>query len=132
MAVPRFVATCRLTVALSLWLQHGVQPAAERMLGARVVRLEHFGSYACRNVNHRPDAPRSRHATADAVDIAAFILADGRRVPVTSWRQDTPEARFLHAARDSACSFASVLSPDYNDAHADHLHVEVGGWGLCR
>jgi hypothetical protein len=130
--VPRFVATCRLTVALSLWLRHAAQPAAERILGTRIVRLEHFGSYACRNVYHRADAPRSRHATADAVDISAFVLADGRRVPVTAWKGDTPEARFLHAARDGVCRFAGVLSPDYNQAHADHLHIEVGGFGLCR
>jgi hypothetical protein len=129
---PRFVATCRLTVALSLWLRHEVQPAAARVLGTRVVRLEHFGSYACRTIQHRENGPLSRHATADAVDIAAFVLADGRRVKVTAWSSETPEARFLHAARDGACRFASVLSPDYNEAHANHLHIEVGGWALCR
>jgi hypothetical protein len=130
-SAPRFVATCNLTVALSLWIRHGVQPAAERVLGSRVVRLEHFGSYACRNIYNRETGPRSRHATADAVDISAFVLADGRRIAVTDWHRDTPEARFLHAARDGACRFATVLSPDYNEAHANHLHIEVGGWRIC-
>jgi hypothetical protein len=129
---PRLVASCRLTVALSLWLLHVVQPEAQQILGTRVVRLEHLGSYACGNAYHRREGPRSRHATADAIDIAAFVLADGRRVPVSDWRAGTLAARFLHAVRDGACSFATVLGPDYNEVHADHLHIEVGGWTVCR
>lgn len=102
--------------------------------------LEHLGSYACRNVNTGEGASiaggrRSRPATADAIDIADFTTADRRRISV---RRDWPgaaqaEALFLRDAHAGACRFFNgVLGPDYNAVHADHFHLEVGGWGLCR
>ena len=48
------------------------------------------------------------------------------------------EATFLREVRTGACDlFATVLSPDYNAAHRDHLHFDQAdrggtGWGLCR
>lgn len=77
-----FTLSCRSAVALALWEAHVLQPAARAHLGAPVARIEHFGSYACRNVYTRKDAPLSRHATADAIDIAGFVLANGRRIRV--------------------------------------------------
>src|SRR4029434_7172145 len=77
-----FALSCRAAVSLALWERHVLQPAALDHLGSAVVELEHFGSYACRNVYNRPNATRSRHATAEALDVAGFALADGRRVRV--------------------------------------------------
>lgn len=128
--------SCRSAVALALWTHHVLQPAAEAHFGQAVSRLDHYGSYACRNVYGRTDAPLSRHATADAVDIAAFVLADGRRIDVRSaWASATaPEGGvFLRTVRDGACRvFEGVLSPDYNEAHRDHLHFDRGGYRVCR
>jgi len=40
--------------------------------------------------------------------------------------------QFLRTVRGSACKrFTTVLSPDYNAAHHDHLHVEVGSSRFC-
>ena len=54
------------------------------------------------------------------------MLADGRRISVRDdWAGDDHEARFLRAVRSSACTmFSTVLSPDYNAAHADHFHFD--------
>lgn len=130
-----FALTCRAAVSLALWERHVLQPAAEAYFGEPVTEIEHFGSYACRNVYNRPDARRSRHATADAFDLAGFVLADGRRIRVVNdWMSDDArERRFLRDVRDGACRFFdTVLSPDYNAAHRDHLHVDRGSYGLCR
>lgn len=129
-----FSLTCRAAVSLALWEQHVVGPAAEQHFGSSVQRLEHFGSYACRNVYGRPDATRSRHATAEAFDVAGFVLANGRRIRVLGhWGQDSAEARFLEHVRDGACRvFDGVLSPDYNAAHRDHLHLDRGPRRYCR
>ena len=129
-----FSLTCRAAVSLALWEKHTVTPAAERHFAQPVQRIEHFGSYACRNVYGRPDATRSRHATAEAFDVAGFVLADGRRIRVLGdWHDDSPSARFLHDVRDGACRFFDgVLSPDYNAAHRDHLHLDRGPYGVCR
>jgi hypothetical protein len=129
-----FSLTCRAAVSLALWEKHAVAPAAEEHLASPVARIEHFGSYACRNVYGRPNATRSRHATADAFDVAGFVLADGRRIRVLGdWSEDTGAARFLRDVRNGACRFFDgVLSPDYNAAHRDHLHLDRGPSRYCR
>lgn len=129
-----FSFTCPAAVALALWERHVLQPAAQAHFGARVVRIEHFGSYACRNVYGRPTATRSQHATANALDIAGFVLQDGRRVRVLGdWSGTAAQASFLRDVRTGACAFFDgVLSPDYNAAHRDHLHLDRGPYRICR
>ena len=119
-----FTLSCRSAVALAMWERHVLQPAAQLRLGTSVARLEHFGTYACRNIYARKDAPLSRHATADAIDVAGFVLNDGRRIRVArDWGADDADARFLRDVRDGACRvFDAVLGPDYNAAHRDHFH----------
>ncbi len=127
--------TCPMLAALSVWERHDVQPAAERVLGSRVVRIRHFGSYACRNVNGIDDERRSEHATANAVDVAGFVLADGREVSVLGdWNGRGARGRFLRVIHDAACRrFATVLGPGYNALHANHFHLDMGRRpGLCR
>ena len=129
-----FTLTCRSAVSLALWEQHALQPAAQRYFGQPVARIEHFGSYACRNVYGRSNAVRSQHAIAEAFDIAGFVLADGTRIRVLSdWEGDADRAAFLRDVRTSACDyFDAVLSPDYNAAHRDHFHFDRGRWRTCR
>lgn len=129
-----FVASCPMAVAFALFSQNAVRPAAQRVFGEPVARIEHLGSFACRNIYGRADARRSEHATANAIDIAGFRLADGRQISVLhDWGQDTPAGRFLREVRDGACgSFGTVLGPDYNAAHRNHLHMDTAGWALCR
>jgi hypothetical protein len=129
-----FSLSCRAAASLALWQHHVLQPAATAQLGSRVARVEHFGSYACRNVYHREGGSRSRHAVAEAFDVAGFVLEDGRRIRVQrDWPRDSAESRFLHSLRDGACRyFDGVFSPDYNAAHRDHLHLDRGPYRLCR
>jgi len=115
-------------------VRYGVAPAARVYLGSELVRVDTFGTYNCRTV--AGSGRLSEHAHANAVDIAAFLLADGRRISVQNgWGNGDPASRkFLRAVRDSACKrFRTVLSPDYNAAHHDHLHFDMGGrGGYCR
>lgn len=135
---PAFALSCRSAVALAMWERHVMQPAAQAHFGQAVRRIEHFGSYSCRNVYGRPDARRSRHATADALDIAGFVLSDGRRIRVLgNWPASAQSAdesgRFLLEVHGGGCRFFStVLGPEYNAAHRDHLHLDRGGFGICR
>lgn len=130
--------SCAVAAALAMWEWDVVQPAALRQFGRPVVRIEHFGSYNCRRIAGRDAQFWSEHATADAVDIAAFILDDGRRISIVNdWRGDDAESRFLRTVRTGACPlFATVLSPDYNEAHRDHFHLDQAkrAWGrrACR
>ena len=131
-------ATCAVDAAMAWWLRHGVQPQAEAIFGSRVVRIEQLGTYNCRRIGNGAAGNWSEHATGNAIDISAFVLADGRRISVRKdWAGSVDAAAFLHAVRDSACTaFSTVLSPDYNAAHADHLHLDQAsrsaGWRACR
>lgn len=131
--------SCPVAAALALWEWNVVQPAALEHLGTRVTAIDHFGSYSCRRLCGRESGGWSEHATANAVDVAAFGLEDGRQISVAGdWKGDGPKARFLHDVRDGACRlFATTLSPDYNAAHRDHLHLDQAkrgayGWRACR
>ena len=125
--------TCETANAFAGWARYGVDRAARQYLGSPLARIETFGSYSCRNV--AGSTRRSAHARAEAIDIAAFVLTDGRRIAIDGgWNGATrAEREFLRRVRESACKrFGTVLSPDYNADHADHLHLEVGGRSFCR
>lgn len=131
--------SCPVAAALALWEWHVVQPAALEHFGSKVARIEHFGSYSCRRIYGRSQGAWSEHASANAVDIAGFVLEDGTRISVLrDWERDGPRADFLRAVRNGACDlFATVLSPDYNEAHRDHFHLDQAargamGWRGCR
>jgi hypothetical protein len=128
------VMRCDLALTYEVWARHVAAPDARRTLGARLTRIDHYGTYACRNIYGRPDARPSQHASARALDVAAFRLSDGRTVSVLKdFNADTPEGRFVRQARDGACGlFGAVLSPDYNAAHANHLHLDMSPYRLCR
>jgi hypothetical protein len=119
------------------WTRNAVAPAAYQMLGSELARVDSMGSYACRNVvgSTRGPTRRSGHAIANAIDIGGFVLKDGRRITVLNdWNSADPQVRqFLQTIRASACKrFGTVLSPDYNAAHRNHLHLEDDRANFCR
>ena len=125
--------TCPLADALANWARFGVDRAARQIMGSGLARIETMGSYNCRNV--AGSSRRSGHATANAVDIAAFVLVDGRRISVLGdWIEGSAKEReFLRTVHQSACKrFGVVLGPAYNAAHRDHLHLEPGNRAYCR
>ncbi|MGZ8364316.1 MAG: extensin family protein, partial [Caulobacteraceae bacterium] len=89
--------------------------------------------YGSTEVQARP----SEHARANALDISGVRLADGRTVTLLAdWRGEGAAggkgATFLKRIRSGACRvFSTVLSPEYNDAHKDHLHLDGAPRGLC-
>jgi hypothetical protein len=134
LAPPAPVMTCPVALGYAGWERHVVQPLAQELLGARVARIEHYGTYACRNIYGRAEGRRSQHAGANAVDVHTFALADGRQISVQPhYHREDARGRFLRAATDGACGwFHGVLGPDYNAAHRDHLHLDFGPYRICR
>ncbi len=128
--------TCPVAAALEIWRTKTVEPAAQEIFGSGIARIEHLGAYNCRRIRGTGSTAWSQHATANAIDIAAFILEDGRRVSVLDdWEGDGAEAQFLRQVRDGGCGvFSTVLSPDFNAAHADHFHFDqTSRWAkVCR
>ncbi len=126
--------TCSTANAFTQWARFGVDRAARQILGSGVARIETMGSYVCRNVAGTNRL--SAHGRAEAIDVAAFVLKNGKRVSVQEdWsRGNSREKKFLRVVQKSACKrFGTVLGPEYNAAHKDHFHLESGsGSSFCR
>jgi hypothetical protein len=135
---PQVPATsCAVAAALQVWFDQSVQPAARASYGQGVVQIAHLGSYSCRRLYGRSEGPWSEHAAANAIDISGFVLTDGTRISLAAdWDGKETDEAFLTQVRDGACEvFGTVLSPDYNAAHRDHLHLDQaarGFGGVCR
>ena len=98
----------------------------------RIEQLNVGTGYACRNVNNARDGNLSFHAFGDALDVIGFTLEDGRTIDVLSAWPGTPEqgSRIIRFARDAACTrFTTVLGPEANELHRDHLHLDLGCHG---
>jgi len=128
--------TCEMAAAVSLWIEHEIQPLAQEMFGQRVASLGDMGTYDCRNIVGNPFFKdlRSEHATANALDISGFTLADGRTISVLNdWNDKGLEGRFLHEAHRRACRYFRVtLGPDANVSHRNHFHIDRGILWSCR
>lgn len=124
---------CHVAKAFGDWARFGVDRAARQILRSPVARIETMGSYSCRNV--AGTERRSAHARAEAIDVSAFVLADGRRIELKrDWQGgDAATREFLRVVHKSACKrFGTVLGPEYNAAHEDHFHLEGTGAKFCR
>jgi hypothetical protein len=103
-------------------------------MGRTITGILHYGTYSCRKQNGNNSGQWSEHAFANAWDVAGFELSDGRMIIVKSdWNGEADKARFLKRARNMSCQIFNVtLSPDYNAAHADHFHLDMGPNRACR
>ncbi len=128
-----FLASCSLAVRSAMFI-HRAAPMAMEIQGSALARIDHVGSYACRNIYHRAQGRRSEHATADALDISGFRFANGQRITVEKgWGTVGTSSRVLRALFQESCAFyGNALGPEYNAAHANHFHFGVNGFGLCR
>ena len=117
---------CNIAARLYMWERHVLQPLAQASFGEPIVEITHFGSFSCRTI--AGTSSMSEHANANAFDISGFRLKSGKMVSVLKdWNGPARESDFLHRARDGACSYFNLaLSPDYNAAHKDHFHLDMG------
>ncbi|GKQ54832.1 extensin family protein [Bradyrhizobium sp. Ce-3] len=124
---PAATLACPIVSVLERWLAESVQPAAQRWFGARVVEIKQISAYSCRGMNGNSHAHISEHAFGNALDIAAFTLADGRRISVKDgWKGLPEEQGFLRDVQAAACQqFTTVLAPGSNVYHYDHIHVDL-------
>ncbi|MBS6436901.1 MULTISPECIES: extensin family protein [Pantoea] len=129
-----FLASCPMAVASTMFVLRSQQRLAQAQPGASLARINHVGSYACRNIYHRTEGRLSEHATADAWDVTGFQLADGQRIEVgKNWTQPESKSALLHQLWQEGCNnFGNALGPDYNAAHAGHFHFGMRGTGYCR
>jgi hypothetical protein len=124
---PTATLACPIVSALDKWLAESVQPSAMRWFGTRVAEIKQISAYSCRGMNGNSRAHISEHAFGNALDISAFILADGRTISVKAgWKGMPEEQGFLRDIQGGACQvFNTVLAPGSNVYHYDHIHVDL-------
>jgi hypothetical protein len=135
---PTATLACPVVSVLNRFVSDRVQPAAARWFGQPVVEIKQISAYSCRGMNGNPHANISEHAFGNALDIAAFTLADGRKITVKDgWHGAPEEQGFLHDIQGAACEmFTTILAPGSNAYHYDHMHVDLmrhaGGRVICE
>ena len=119
------VMDCGTARALAGWVEDAVRPAIGES-GGGVVGLQVAAGYQCRTRNNRPGARISEHGRGRAIDISAFLLADGQRITVLEGWGRQGEGRILRAIHRAACGpFGTVLGPQADRYHRDHFHLDT-------
>ncbi len=129
---PKATVNCRMSEAIGEWLDDAVQPAARNILGTTVREIAIAASYHCRRRNAKPSGKLSEHAFANAIDVSAIKLADGRHLTIAQdWNSDDEAVRkFLRRIHTRACGyFTTVIGPDGDAQHQNHLHFDLGWHG---
>jgi hypothetical protein len=119
---PAATLRCSMATAIADWVRTDIAPLTEK-LGSEIGVLDNFDSYECRGFNRIPGAHLSEHGRANALDVRAFKLADGRSISLTdrTVSRDVRES-VLH----SVCTrFMTVLGPDSDWYHEDHIHLDL-------
>lgn len=130
---------CKTALTMAHWLKDTVQPAMNiAMPGRKITGLVPGSTYQCRLRNSAATGKISEHARGNAYDVAAFKLDNGERIEMKPRTEDsTLEGAFQRTATAGAClHFTTVLSPGSDEAHEDHLHLDIlersGGYRYCR
>lgn len=129
---------CPLALGQHIWLRE-IDTLAREQLSSGLAQVYHAGSYNCRRQRGNGSSAWSEHAFANAFDVTGFKLSDGRVISVLKdWDgkasdESVKRRKFLRDVRDAACDiFHVTLSPDFNAAHADHFHLDMGPYSSCR
>jgi hypothetical protein len=106
---------CRMVAALDRWMKSTLQPKARERMKSEVVTIIGASGYSCRNIYNLPNAKLSQHALANAIDIGAFGLANGRTVRVLKgWGLTARDikAQQAKAAADAKAKLARAKTAD--------------------
>jgi hypothetical protein len=115
-----------------------MQEEARNTFKSPVASIVHLGTYNCRRMAAYPDWV-SEHSFANAIDVATFILKNGRQVVVErDWvRAEKPAAtaaaqflrRLTRRLYDEKV-FSVVLTPSFDAHHKNHLHLDGAAYSV--
>src|SRR5690606_11375259 len=123
-------------------LMKSLAEAAPIVRARGVAEIADLGIYNYRCIDQSktpPNCSMSQHADATAIDLARFVTTDGTSYSVLDdWVVDTSDTctaetdgekdAFLHeliCELKAAGVWNIVLTPNYNDAHRNHFHVDL-------
>lgn len=124
--------TCAMAAALASF-EKIAQEEAQAIFHSRIVRIDHLGTYACREMANYPGWV-SEHAYANAIDLSRFVLKDGRTITVDhdfdlgDDEPKKPAGRFLRVVSrrlNDEDVFSHVLTPFFDVLHKNHFHLDL-------
>ena len=119
---PAAILRCPMAAALVDWIRTDVAPLATG-LGSTISDLDNFDSFECRGRNRVVGARLSEHGRANALDVRAFKLANGRSISLTD---RTVSRELRETVLHSVCArFSTVLGPGSDGYHEDHIHLDL-------
>jgi hypothetical protein len=119
---PAAILRCTMASAIADWIRTDVAPLAAS-LGGVISDLDNFDSFECRGRNRVVGAQLSEHGRANALDVRALKLANGRSISLTD-RAVPRELR--ESVLHSVCArFSTVLGPGSDWYHEDHIHLDL-------
>ncbi len=104
----------------------------DALKGKNVTEIIHYGTYNCRVISGTKTL--SEHGMANALDIAGFKFKTGAYWTVLKhWEKGaknpkTAAGTFLRWFADTVFAkkiFNIILTPEFNNAHANHFHVDL-------
>ena len=119
---PAAILRCPMASAIADWIRTDIAPLAQS-LGSTISDLDNFDSFECRGRNRVVGAKLSEHGRANALDVRAFKLANGRSISLTD---RTVPRELRESVLHSVCArFSTVLGPGSDWYHEDHIHLDL-------
>ena len=130
---PAAILRCAMASALADWIRTDIAPLAAG-LGSTISDLDNFDSFECRGRNRIVGARLSEHGRANALDVRALKLANGRSISLTD---RTVPRELRETVLHSVCArFSTVLGPGSDWYHEDHIHLDLmerrGNYRICQ
>jgi hypothetical protein len=124
---------CEMAEAVAAFIRDDIATATAAF-GSALQGVENYDSFDCRGRNRVAGTKTSEHGRANALDVRAFRLADGRRLELTDAAVDRS---FREQVRSQACArFKTVLGPGSDGYHENHVHVDLAerrnGYRICQ
>lgn len=118
---------CSIAKALDRWVAEVAQPA----FNGNLVEMRIAAHYSCRSRNSIKGAKISEHGKGRAIDIAAFVVSNGKVLTVAQNYN-----RLLRRIYKAGCGyFMTTLGPGSDGYHEDHFHFDASarnGGAYCR
>ena len=119
---PAAILRCAMASAIADWIRTDMAPLAAR-LGSSISDLDNFDSFECRGRNRVAGARLSEHGRANALDIRAIKLANGRSISLTD--RTVPRETRESVLHSMCARFPTVLGPGSDWYHEDHIHLDL-------
>ena len=120
--LPSPVLRCSMAETVTDWVRDDVAPIIAT-LDTALRNVETLDSFVCRGRNGASGGKISEHGRANALDVRALKLADGRTIGLTDTQMSKPMRENL---RQSACvRFTTVLGNGADAYHESHVHLDL-------